>query len=519
MEEAKKAVIIGAGPGGLTAAFEFLKNSTIKPIVIEQSNALGGISQTIDYKGNKIDIGGHRFFSKSDRIMNWWLDILPIEEQNDPITISYQNQKKEIASSDSGKTNPENVMLIRNRLSRILFINKLFAYPLKLNLKTLSQLGFVRTIKIGFSYIYVRIFPIKNEKSLEDFVINRFGRELYYTFFKDYTEKVWGKDCKDIDASWGAQRIKGLSVGKAMWHALTNSFKKKDGVSQKGIETSLIEKFLYPKYGPGQMWQQVAKIVESKGGDILMGYKVMKLNIVENKIISVVIKKSDSGEEREIHGDYFISTMPVKELLKSFSIKPSEEIMAISDGLEYRDFLTVGLLLNKIKVKNSHAKTLPDTWIYVQEKDVKVGRIQFFNNWSPYMVNDPDKVWIGMEYFCNEGDELWTKTDQAMIDFAVAEMIKINFIDQEDFLDAVVIRMPKAYPSYTGTYENFDQLRNYTDSIGNLFLVGRNGMHRYNNQDHSMLTAMLAVENIINDVKTKSNLWEINTEQDYHETK
>ncbi len=517
--EKKKAIIIGGGPGGLTAAYEFLLHSNIHPIVIEQNNILGGISQTIDYKGNKIDIGGHRFFSKSDRVMQWWLNILPVEtNKNETIEISFQNKTKNVSGSNNSSSASDNVMLVRNRLSRILFLRKLFDYPLSLNLKTIGQLGVFRILRIGFSYTRVKIFPIKKEKTLEDFFINRFGRELYHTFFKDYTEKVWGQSCKDLDASWGAQRIKGLSISKAVFHAIKAPFRK-DNLAQKKIETSLIERFLYPKFGPGQMWQRVGELVEEKGGVILKNKKVISIQNKDAEISSVTIKDVITGVEEVLEGHYFISTMPVKELIGIFAVDAPLEVKKVSAGLIYRDFMTVGLLLNKLKIKGKEGSILPDTWIYVQERDVKVGRIQFFNNWSPFMVKDPTKVWIGLEYFVNEGDELWEMSDHDMVNLALEEMVKIGFVDREDCIDSVVIRMPKAYPAYTGTYENFDTIRSYTDMIENLFLVGRNGMHRYNNQDHSMLTAMVSVENIINGVTSKSNIWAINTEQEYHEDK
>ncbi len=514
----KTAVIIGGGPGGLTTAYEFLQQSGIQPIVIEQSNNLGGISQTIDYKGNKIDIGGHRFFSKSDRVMKWWLTILPVEDnQEDSIRISYQNKTTEISNATL-PVDSDNVMLVRSRLSRILFLRKLFDYPISLNLKTINQLGVVRIAKIGFSYIKVRIFPIRNEKTLEDFFINRFGKELYLTFFKDYTEKVWGQSCKELDASWGAQRIKSLSISKAVLHALKAPFAKKE-LSQKNVETSLIERFLYPKFGPGQMWQRVGALVEQKGGVVLKNKKVVSMQNEGDRILSVTVRDLVTMKEDVLEGDYFISTMPVKELINSFTNPVPSEVKAVSEGLIYRDFMTVGLLLTKLKMKGANGKLLPDTWIYVQESDVKVGRIQFFNNWSPYMVSDPDKIWIGLEYFVNEGDALWEMKDEAMTNLALNEMVKIGFLDREDCVDSVVIRMPKAYPAYTGSYKDFGIVRTYTDKIENLFLVGRNGMHRYNNQDHSMLTGMLVVENILKGVVSKNNIWEINTEQEYHEAK
>ncbi|MDO9465005.1 MAG: NAD(P)/FAD-dependent oxidoreductase [bacterium] len=485
MSDQKTAIIIGAGPAGLTAAYELLNKTDIKPIIYEMTEDIGGISKTINYKGNRIDIGGHRFFSKSDRVMQWWQKILPSQ------------------------------MLIRTRLSRIFFLRKLFDYPVSLNLNTFSNLGFMRIIKIGLSYIKTRFSPIKNEGSLEDFFINRFGKELYLTFFKDYTEKVWGIPCNRIRPEWGRQRIKGLSISKALLHAVKK---------QKNTETSLIGQFLYPKFGPGQMWEQVARIIKEKGGEIYLKHKVIGLNHHDNEIVEAALKEKTTNELITKTADYFFSTMPVRDLIQSLQNDVPREIQQVAQGLMYRDFITVGLLLRKLKIKNkTRIKTInnivPDNWIYIQERDVKLGRIQIFNNWSPYMVKDENTVWIGLEYFCNEGDELWNKTDENFAKFAIDELAKIDIIEKEDVLDKVVIRMSKTYPAYFGTYDQFYVIKNFTDKFENLFLIGRNGMHRYNNQDHSMLTAMAAVENIINNIKSKHNIWAVNTEDEYHEDK
>jgi protoporphyrinogen oxidase len=507
-KEGKKAIIFGAGPAGLTAAYELLQKSDIKPIIYEMSNDIGGISKTVNYKGNRIDIGGHRFFSKSKTVMDWWLKILPIQDEN--------NLQK---PGDSSK-----VMLVRQRLSRIFYLRKFFNYPVSLNFNTLKNLGIIRIIKIGYSYLWIRIFPVKDEKSLEDFFINRFGKELYITFFKDYTEKVWGISCDKIKAEWGAQRIKGLSVSKTISHAIKNIFFKSRSIDQKNTETSLIEQYLYPKFGPGQLWEEVADQIRDNGGEIHKNQKIVGLKTKENKIVGVTIENILSGEKQEIKGDYFISSMPVKDLVSSIQNSVPDDVLKISNGLVYRDFITVGLLLKKMKIKNNtKIKTknnlIPDTWIYIQERDVKIGRLQIFNNWSPFMVKEPAQVWIGLEYFCNEGDELWSKSDKDFLNFAIDEMCKIEMIEKKDVLDGIVIRMPKTYPAYFGSYDNFKTISNFTDKIENLFLIGRNGMHRYNNMDHSMLTAMTAVENIINNIKTKNNIWSVNTEKEYHESK
>jgi len=534
----KIAVIIGAGPAGLTAAYELLDKTDIKPIIFEMTGDIGGISKTINYKGNRIDIGGHRFFSKSDRVMDWWQNILPTQgkpakddlllrrSMNVPVSFKQrklkQNEYQEIPPVDPEKDDV--VMLNRNRLSRIFFLRKFFDYPVALNFNTFKNLGLLRIIKIGLSYIKIRLFPIRKEASLEDFFINRFGKELYHTFFKDYTEKVWGIPCNKINSEWGSQRIKGLSVTKAILHAITSCLKKDSSINQKKVETSLIERFFYPKLGPGQLWEEVAGIVKENGGEIHLHHQIIGLNQEGNRLVEVVVKNMETGETTSCKGDYFISTMPIRDLIQGLGQIVPEEVQRVAQGLMYRDFITVGLLLNKMKIKNeTDFKTVnnivPDTWIYIQERDVKLGRLQIFNNWSPYMVNDFNKVWIGLEYFCNEGDELWSRPDEQFAKFAIEELAKIDIIDKEDVLDYVVIRVPKTYPAYFGTYHEFEKIKTYTDKIENLFLVGRNGMHRYNNADHSMLTAMTAVDNIILNKKTKDNIWDINTEEEYHEEK
>lgn len=490
----KKAIIIGAGPAGLTAAYELLEKTNIIPIIFEATSDIGGISKTANYKGNRIDIGGHRFFSKSDKIMDWWLNILPLEN---PPHLNPQDQ--------------DDIMLVRSRLSRILFLRKFFDYPISLSWNTISNLGFTRMCKIGLSYIKSSVFQLK-EKSLEDFFINRFGEELYSTFFKDYTQKVWGVPCSEIKPEWGAQRIKGLSVAKTILNALQKHFVKHD-LSQKNQETSLIEQFMYPKLGPGYMWEKVAKLVQEKGGEIHLNQKVVEINSDGSEIISVTVENTQAGKTKEHSADYFISTMPVRELILGNKNVP-EDIREVAEGLKYRDFITVGLLLDKLKIG-----AVSDNWIYVQESDVKLGRIQVFNNWSPYLLENIKNTWLGLEYFCNEGDELWNMPDADFSDFATNELIKIGMIYKENVLDSVVIRMPKAYPAYFGSYENFDKIRNFVDKFENLFLIGRNGMHRYNNMDHSMLSAMQAVENILNGTKTKQNIWNVNAEEDYHEVK
>jgi protoporphyrinogen oxidase len=504
--QSRKAVIIGAGPAGLTSAYELLTRTDIQPVVLEATDAFGGISRTVNYKGNRIDIGGHRFFSKSDRVMNWWLDILPLQQLPEGMeTITYHRMTTNVASGDERAPDPDRedkVMLLRARKSRIYFARKFFDYPISLSSDTVRKLGIGRTLKIGLSYLRAALFPRK-EKNLEDFFINRFGRELYLTFFKSYTEKVWGVPCTEISAEWGAQRVKGLSILKAIVHFF-----------RKTNETSLIEQFLYPKYGPGQMWDEVARIVRQKGGEIHMRTRVSKILRSEDGAIRGVVARSDSGDEFEIAADYVFSSMPVRSLVRALEGDIPADVRDVAEGLVYRDFITVGVLLRRLLVSDIH-----DNWIYIQEPDVLVGRLQVFNNWSPYMVADRQLTWIGLEYFCNATDPMWSWPDEKMLSLAVDELARMKLANPADVLDGIVIRVPKTYPAYFGAYERFEQVRKLTDTIPNLFLIGRNGMHRYNNQDHSMLTAMVSVDNILAGRTDKSNVWEINTEEEYHEEK
>ncbi len=529
MASDKTAVIIGAGPAGLTAAYELASKSDIRVIVLEKSHRMGGISCTVEHKGNRIDIGGHRFFSKSDRVMDWWLNILPLQatEGGGEAEITYQRKSRTIATPRDG-ANPEQedrVMLLRQRKSRIYYLRQFFNYPISLSFDTLSKLGLTRTIRIGLSYIKSTLFPIRNPKNLEEFFIQRFGKELYLTFFKSYTEKVWGTSCRDISAEWGAQRIKGLSVTKAVLHFFKQAFTPKNqsaDLAQSDTETSLIEQFLYPKLGPGQMWDVVAERVQEMGGVIQTGFDVQHILTDGSRILGVKAL-DEAGELHTFTGDYVFSTMSVPELVSGLDCDVPADLQDISEGLVFRDFITVGLLLDELKIKEMDAEGQPglirDNWIYIQEPDVKVGRLQIFNNWSPYLVADPSKVWIGLEYFCTEGDDLWRMSNDDLVELGAKELNHIDIIDREKVLDSVVLRVPKTYPAYFGTYDRFDELRAYLDSFENLFLTGRNGMHRYNNQDHSMLTAMVAVENILAGRTDKSNLWEVNTEDEYHEEK
>lgn len=524
----RTAIIIGAGPAGLTAAYELQKQTDVVPRVFELTDDVGGIARTVNYKGNRIDIGGHRFFSRSDRVMDWWQSIMPLQaatSENESVRITYHNRSRDVSIGDG--VDPEKadeVMLVRERVSRIFYNRRFFDYPVSLSPATVRNLGLLETARIGLSYLRKVVTPDRAERSLEDFFINRFGDRLYRTFFKDYTEKVWGVPCDEIKPEWGAQRVKGLSVTTAILHAVKKLFVRDESVGQKGAETSLIERFLYPKLGPGQMWQEVAKRVEAGGGSIEYGKRAVKLHADGDRIRAVDFRDEATGEVETVEGDFVFSTMPVRDLVENLDADVPAEVRRVAGGLIYRDFLTVGLLLPKLRVKGAARPGMPnglvpDNWIYIQERDVKVGRLQIFNNWSPYMVASSDKIWIGLEYFCNEGDELWTMPDDELARFGAAELEKIDIVNAGDVEDSVVLRVPKTYPAYFGTYDEFDVAREYLDDFENLFLVGRNGMHRYNNQDHSMLTAMVAVENIRDGITDKANIWAVNTEEDYHEEK
>ena len=527
--EQRTALIVGGGPAGLTAAYELLaRGENIHPIVFEKSNYMGGISRTYNYKGNRIDIGGHRFFSKSDRVMNWWLHFMPLQSGiSTQVAISYQNASRTLAAGAKESPRDPNrfdlVMLVRKRISRIFYLRKFFDYPVGLNRDTINNLGMVRMIRIGVSYCWSWLFPIRPEKNLEQFFINRFGRELYRTFFQSYTEKVWGVPCKDIDAEWGAQRVKGLSIAKSLLHAVRRFVKRNSvDIRQKDTETSLIEQFLYPKFGPGQMWEEVARQIQEKGGEILERHEVRRILTKNNEITGVEAIDELTGQSKVYYGEYLLSSMPVKELVLALDCEKPPNVLEVSQGLLYRDFITVGLLLKKFKPPGdpgNERHAIPDCWIYVQEPDVQVGRIQIFNNWSPYMVHNSSNIWVGLEYFCNQSDSLWRKTDAEMIQLATEELQRMEFIERGDVLDATVIRMEKTYPAYLGTYGRFNEIRTFLDGFSNLFLMGRNGMHRYNNQDHSMLTAMTAVDLILSGNPDKSAVWSVNAEQEYHEQK
>lgn len=514
----KTAIIAGAGPAGLTAALELLKHTDIHPIVYEETERIGGISATVQYNGNRMDIGGHRFFSKNEEVMQWWRDMMPL--QGSPaLDDLLLERSKPFAEVGPDPEKSDRVMLVRDRVSRIFFLRHFFDYPISVKWSTFAGMGLWRTLKAGFGYIHAALFP-KPETSLENFYINRFGRPLYEMFFEDYTEKVWGVHPSKIGADWGSQRVKGLSITALLKDIISRPFRGKD-IDQKKVETSLIEQFIYPKYGPGQLWETVADEVHRLGGEIVMGSKVTGIHVKGGHV---------TGLDVEQHGfcpcDYFFSTMPVKDLIASLhGITVPEEVSRIAKGLPYRDFITVGLLVKKLKIRNTtttrtYDSRVPDTWIYVQERDVKVGRLQIFNNWSPYMVSDyKNNMFVGLEYFCDEGDELWNMNREDFIRMAIDELVKIGVVEAEDVLDATQVKIRKAYPAYFGTYKELGTVRQWLDSIDNLYCLGRNGQHRYNNMDHSMLTAIEAVRNIRDGRSDKQTIWDVNTEESYHESK
>lgn len=516
----KKIVIIGAGPAGLTAAYELLKKSNQYEItLLEETETIGGISRTVRYKDNRMDIGGHRFFSKDQNVMDWWTNILPI--QGSP---SYDDKvlgrEKSLVSGGPDPEDDDRVMLLRQRVSRIYYRKKFFDYPITMKPQTFINMGLIQTIKAGCSYIKSSVHKLP-ESSLENFYINRFGHVLYSMFFEGYTEKLWGRHPREISADWGAQRVKGLSIRAIIKDMLSKIIHSKN----RKVETSLIEEFIYPKYGPGQLWETVASEIESAGGTIIKNAFVNKI-IVNNEVIKGISYLDENGEQVSVEADILISSMPVKDLIASMGNNVPSNIRKIADGLPYRDFITIGLLVNRLNMKNlTKIKTLnnivPDCWIYVQDTGVKLGRIQIFNNWSPYMVKDVDsKVWIGLEYFCREGDSFWNMSDEESRNFATKELIKMGIIDKrEDVLDAHKEKVKKAYPAYFDTYKDMDKVIKYLNGYSNLYCVGRNGQHRYNNMDHSMVTAFETVNNILSGRQDKSNVWNVNTDKEYHEEK
>lgn len=514
----KKAIIIGGGPAGLTAAYELLtKSEEYEVTVFEESGVFGGISRTTAYKGNRMDLGGHRFFSKSSEVNEWWEKMLPMQgsPSKDDIMLGRSVPLKE------GGPDPEKcdeVMLTRRRVSRIYFDGKFYDYPISMKPQTFRNLGFANTIKCGFSYLAALIHKLP-EDNLENFYINSFGRKLYSMFFEYYTENLWGRHPSEIDASWGAQRTKGLSVAGI----IKDVFGKAFNIKNREVNTSLIEEFKYPKLGPGELWDVVAGRIVELGGKIIKNAKVINLLKDGNSVVSVCYEKD--GESFTESGDVFISSMPLKDLVAGMNDVPEKESL-IASGLPYRDYMTLGVLVKKLALKNltslsTVSDIVPDCWVYVQDRNVKLGRFQIYNNWSPYLVKDLENtVWIGLEYFCNEGDSLWSMSEKEFASLGIEEMLKINLIGSEDdVLDFHMERMKKAYPAYFDTYSEIDTLINWLNTIDNLYCVGRNGQHRYNNLDHSMITSFEAVKCILEGSSDRSSIWNVNTEKDYHEEK
>ena len=467
----KKVVIIGAGPAGLTAAYELCKEG-IESVVLEKDDVVGGISRTVNYKGYLFDIGGHRFFTKVKAVDEMWREVLG-----------------------------EQKFLRRSRLSRIYYNKRFFYYPIRA-LNALWGLGLWNSALTMASYMKAQMFPSKTEKSFEDWVSNRFGKRLFNIFFKTYTEKVWGIPCNEISADWAAQRIKGLSLVATIKNALLSSQPTKKG----DVITTLIDAFDYPEKGPGQMWEMVAEKIQRNGSHLKMRSSVEKIAWKKGKVTELVIDAD--GTRESVAGTDFISSMPVQELVRKMTPKPPANVLQAAERLGYRDFLTVSLIVNK-------ADLFQDNWIYIHDSTVKVGRIQNFKNWSPDMVPDPSKTCLGLEYFCFEGDGLWTMADADLVKLATEEVGCLGLVDPKDVEDGAVVRMPKAYPVYDSVYAGaVNTIREFLAGLDNLYLVGRNGMHKYNNQDHSMLTAMLSVKNILG---AKYDVWEVNVDNEYHE--
>ncbi|MBO6137372.1 MAG: NAD(P)/FAD-dependent oxidoreductase [Lachnospiraceae bacterium] len=516
----KRALIIGAGPAGLTAAYELLKRGNdIEVTVFEESESMGGISKTVEYKGNRMDMGGHRFFSKVERVNEWWEKMLPMQGRPayDDIVLG-----KKVALKKGGP-DPEKedrVMLSRSRISRILFEKKFYDYPIKIKPETFANMGLKNTMEVGFSYLASMIHK-REEKSLEDFYINRFGKKLYSMFFENYTENLWGRHPRDIDPSWGAQRVKGLSIIAIIKDVFSKMLPNK---KNRHVETSLIEEFSYPKLGPGELWDVTAEEIEKLGGKIIRGARVTGFE-TDGKSTFKSLKYVENGVEKTAQGDIFISSMPIKDLVGGMNDVP-RAVAEIAEGLPYRDYMTLGVLVKKLNLKNkTNVRTIsnivPDNWIYVHDRRVKLGRMQIFNNWSPYLVKDlKHTMWVGLEYFANEGDKLWSLSDEQFTRFAIKEIVKMGLINSPaEVLDSHVERVKKAYPAYFDTYDRIDEVINYLNEFDNLYCVGRNGQHRYNNIDHSMMTSFLTVDNILSGRKDKTNIWNVNTEKEYHEKK
>ncbi len=509
----RTVVVIGAGPAGLTAAYTLLKETDCVPIVLEAGDCVGGISRTVEYHGNRMDLGGHRFFTKNAEVAALWDALLPL--QGAPaLDDRLLGRDKPLQAGGPDPERTDRVMLVRDRVSRIYFARRFFDYPISLKWATLKNMGFRRTVAAGCGYVWASLFR-REERTLRDFLINRFGAPLYRMFFESYNEKLWGRNPSEIAPDWGAQRIKGLSLRKAVAGMLKSAL----GIQQKQVETSLIDRFSYPKLGPGQLYAVMADEITRMGGKIYYKKEVTALHRGGNRIVSV-----ETSDGSRYEADAVFSSMPVKDLIAGMDGDVPADVREIAAGLPYRDFITAGLLVDRLLLKNETGrKTLgnivPDCWIYVQERGVKLGRIQVFNNWSPYLVKDPaHTVWLGLEYFCAEGDELWNMDDASFLKMAEEELVSMGVIERGAVRDGVRLRVKKAYPAYFDTYDRFDAVRGFLNTQENLYCIGRNGQHRYNNMDHSMLTAIEAVR-AYRTGGGRDAIWNVNTEEEYHEEK
>ena len=472
-------VIAGAGPAGLTAAYELTRHGSSCVVLESEPVLVGGISRTDQYQGYRFDIGGHRFFSKSEEINLLWREILG-----------------------------DHQFITRKRMSRIYYNRRFFHYPLK-PVDAFLKLGPFKTARILASYVRSKVRPIQPERSFEDWTVNRFGRVLFDMFFKTYTEKVWGMSTAEISADWAAQRIKGLDLTKTVLNALFGGLGQRARANGKGeVIKTLIDSFQYPRLGPGQMWEAARDKVRAGGNAVHHDRKVSRIEH-DGTRVTAMIATDAHGRTTRYEGDHYLSTLPIRALIAAMSPAAPPEVVRAAESLRYRDFLTVVLILDR-------PDTFPDNWIYIHEPDVKVGRIQNFKNWSPDLVPDPSKSSLGLEYFCFEGDDLWAKPDADLIALGKAEVEKIGLAQSADVIDGCVVRMPKAYPVYDDVYQDHLQvIRGWLAHLSNLELAGRNGMHKYNNQDHSMMTALLAARNILG--LGQYDTWKVNTDAQYHE--
>lgn len=506
----KKVIIIGAGVAGLSAAYHLLTISNIKPIIIEKDSVVGGLAKTVFQDGNGTDIGGHRFFSKNDTVLKLWKNLL--ETAGYPaIDDIFLNRDFQIEKDGANPETSDKVFLKRKRFSRIFYKKKFIDYPI--SLKSIPTLGIKTCLSLGFSWLKSCIFKLP-ETNLENFLINRFGKSLYKLFFEKYTEKVWGIHPSKISKDWGYQRIKSISLGKIITNAIFNQKNKKK-------EISLIEEYFYPKFGCSQLWEIMAEEITQKGGNIILDSEVTNLIQTNGKISSIYITNLKTQEIQNIQCDYIISSMPIKELLAKTNDVPTET-SKVAENLQYRDYILVNFVCNDLNLKNNTGyptvkNILPDSWIYLQDNDVKAGRFNIMNHFSPYVVNDfKNDFVVNLEYFCDEKDDFWQKTDEEIKIFAQNELEKLNISDKNHIKNTTCMRFKKAYPSYFGGYEHFDIIKSWINSIKNLYCIGRNGLHRYNNMDHSTLSGIEAAEILVKNLD-KTDLWDINTDKEYQE--